>query len=67
MVRVKCTAMLLTVYLKSNEITFGVKRPQKLPALESREKKGGGTGLNGLTASGSAPGSVANGNIAGGK
>ena len=42
MVRVKCTAMLLTVYLKSNEITFEVKRPQKLPALESREKKGGG-------------------------
>ena len=39
-VRVKCTAMLLTVYLKSNEITFEVKRPQKLPALESREKKG---------------------------
>ena len=30
--------MLLTVYLKSNEITFEVKRPQKLPALESREK-----------------------------
>ena len=67
MVRVKCTAMLLTVYLKSNEITFEVKRPQKLPALESREKKGGGTGLNGLTAGGSAPGSGANGNIAGGK
>ena len=41
--RVKCTAMLLTVYLKSNEITFEVKRPQKLPALESREKKGRGS------------------------
>ena len=71
MVRVKCTAMPLTVYLKSNEITFEVKRPQKLPALESREKKGGGvlggSGLNGL-ASGSAPGAAGgNGNIAGGK
>lgn len=41
--RVKCTAMLLTVYLKSNEITFEVKRPQKLPALESREKNGRGS------------------------
>ena len=69
MVRVKCTAMLLTVYLKSNEITFEVKRPQKLPALESREKKGGGgSGLNGLTASCSPPCVPGiNGNIAGGK
>ena len=63
MVRVKCTAMLLTVYLKSNEITFEVKRPQKLPALESREKKGGGAGGGG---GGSGLGSAA-GNIAGGK
>ena len=59
MVRVKCTAMPLTVYLKSNEITFEVKRPQKLPALESREKKGGGAGEGG--------GSAATENIAGGK
>jgi len=47
-VRVKCTAMLLTVYLKSNEITFEVKRPQKLPALESREKNGRGSNSGGL-------------------
>lgn len=46
-VRVKCTAMLLTVYLKSNEITFEVKRPQKLPALESREKNGRGSNSGG--------------------
>ena len=62
-VRVKCTAMLLTVYLKSNEITFEVKRPQKLPALESREKKRGGA--QGSTG-GNGPADLA-GNIAGGK
>ena len=62
-VRVKCTAMLLTVYLKSNEITFEVKRPQKLPALESREKKRGGA-LG--SAGGKGPADLA-GNIAGGK
>ena len=62
-IRVKCTAMLLTVYLKSNEITFEVKRPQKLPALESREKKrGGALGSGG----GNGPADLA-GNIAGGK
>ena len=55
--------MLLTVYLKSNEITFEVKRPQKLPALESREKKRGGA-LG--SASGNGPADLA-GNIAGGK
>lgn len=61
-VRVKCTAMLLTVYLKSNEITFEVKRPQKLPALESREnRRGGALG----SASGNGPADLA-GNIAGG-
>merc|ERR1712029_1238179 len=41
------TAMLLTVYLKSNEITFEVKRPQKLPALESREENGRGSNSGG--------------------
>lgn len=46
-VRVKCTAMLLTVYLKSNEITFEVKRPQKLPALESREKNSSKNSIGG--------------------
>jgi hypothetical protein len=55
--------MLLTVYLKSNEITFEVKRPQKLPALESREKKRGGA-LG--SAGGNGPADLA-GNIAGGK
>ena len=50
-------------------LAFEVKRPQKLPALESREKKGGGSsGLNGLTASCSPPCVPGiNGNIAGGK
>ena len=28
--------MIDTVYLKSNEISFEVKRPQNIPALESR-------------------------------
>ena len=32
--------MIDTVYLKSNEISFEVKRPQNIPALESREKNG---------------------------
>ncbi len=48
-VKVKCTAILMPVYLKSNEITFEVKRPENAPALESREKKvrgGGGVGGN---------------------
>ena len=55
--------MLLTVYLKSNEITFEVKRPQKLPALESREnRRGGALG----SAGGNGPADLA-GNIAGGK
>jgi len=40
-VKVKCVAMLLQVYLKSNEISFEVKRPQNsVPVLESREKNG---------------------------
>jgi len=39
-VKVKCVAMLLQVYLKSNEISFEVKRPQNIPVLESREKDG---------------------------
>ena len=62
-IQVKCTAMLLTVYLKSNEITFEVKRPQKLPALESREKKRGGAQGSAV---GNGPADLA-GNIAGGK
>lgn len=36
--KVKCTAMLGNVYMKSNEISFEVKAPQKTPALESRGK-----------------------------
>ena len=42
-VKVKCVAMLLQVYLKSNEISFEVKRPQNsIPVLvgESRDKNG---------------------------
>lgn len=32
--------MLQNVYLKSNEISFEVKRLQNIPALEIREKNG---------------------------
>ena len=40
-IKVKCTAMLQNVYLKSNEISFEVKkRLQNIPALEIREKNG---------------------------
>lgn len=39
-VKVKCTAMLGDVYMKSNEISFEVKAPPNAPALESREKNG---------------------------
>ena len=45
-VKVKCVAMLLQVYLKSNEISFEVKRPQNsIPVLvgESRDKNGKGS------------------------
>ena len=38
--KVKCTAMLGDVYMKSNEISFEVKAPPNAPALESREKNG---------------------------
>lgn len=43
-VKVKCSAMLLDIYLKSNEISFEVDRPTRLssnliPALESRDGK----------------------------
>lgn len=39
-VKVKCTAMLQDVYLKSNEISFEVKGAQNAPVMESREKDG---------------------------
>jgi len=39
-IKVKCTAMLQNVYLKSNEISFEVKPLQNIPALEIREKNG---------------------------
>ena len=39
-IKVKCTAMLQNVYLKSNEISFEVKPLQNMPALEIREKNG---------------------------
>ncbi|CAB4070285.1 unnamed protein product [Lepeophtheirus salmonis] len=37
-VKIKCTAMLSPIYLKSSEVSLEVKLPQKAPALESREK-----------------------------
>ncbi|XP_040575853.2 uncharacterized protein [Lepeophtheirus salmonis] len=35
-IKIKCTAMLSPIYLKSNEISFEVKHPLKAPVLESR-------------------------------
>ncbi len=52
--KVKCTAMLLSVYLKSNEVSLAVIRPQfhqaesaeaassSVPAMASRDEKSQG-------------------------